>query len=275
MKKILAIINNLDRKTIITVNLFLTVLLFIPLTIWLLEKPTRPTTRAKLPLPTSTLLKPTPTPSTPLRASPTPRSLPVTGLPEITSVAYFYGKVGDSVIIEGKNFGNTEETIFFNNTKADIIKFWRDDKIHVLVPKNAQSGQIRLKSTVSPYNFIVYDQKTTCELGLEKTTLEKKLWFKNCPLFDQANFILKASGPTDPEVIPNESLPEENVKTSKEAVDGNQIIKVEITVPTSFIPQELFKISVPDDEKVTIVACQLYANGQLLPLFVDPLNISN
>jgi len=174
MSKFSEFLNNLNLKSIIAINIFSAILIFIPLTLVLSQRQTKITGKAFLPAPTVVLLPPSPTPTPPL--------ITPSGTSEITSVNPFYGKVGDSVIIYGKNFGSQKDLVFFGNIPTTEIKSWQDNKIHALVPAGATSGLIKIKIASleynTKYNFIVFDKNIFCELLFESLATKKLLGLK-------------------------------------------------------------------------------------------------
>jgi len=63
--------------------------------------------------------------------------------------------VGVEVSICGDLFGVLEDTVIFNNIPAEIL-YWTDDLIQAVVPTNATSGDVIVKSGLEESNCIVF-----------------------------------------------------------------------------------------------------------------------
>ena len=194
--------------------------------------------------------------------------------PEITFISPFYGKAGDSVIIKGKNFGSKIDDIYFNDVKASKIKSWKNNQIHVLVPENATSGKIKIKEAISPYNFIVFEKKTFCELLFEATPLEKIIQTKNCPVFSKIKLILKGTeNDFDYKVKPGPLSPIE-LKMEKSLTNEEVFLKIEASDPKNIIFEKMLIIEAPISKKLTLISAELLQGENLMPFFVNPLNLT-
>jgi len=71
-----------------------------------------------------------------------PVSPPSSTAPSITSIVPDSGAVGDTVVINGKNFTSTKGTVKFGSINADTIVLWSDTLIRVKVPANAVTGGV-------------------------------------------------------------------------------------------------------------------------------------
>lgn len=67
--------------------------------------------------------------------------------PDLTSVSPSTAAVGDEVTIKGQKLGRIpfNNTVTFNDTKADSIVSWSDSEIKVIVPEDATTGPLVVK----------------------------------------------------------------------------------------------------------------------------------
>jgi len=263
-------INSLSLKTILAINLFLAILVFIPLTIYLSQKQTRLAGKAALPIPPVTLIPPSPTPTPPL--------IIPQGKPEIFGFRLFYGKAGDAVIIAGKNFGSQKQKVFFNNLEASHIISWSNNEVVALVPDKATAGPIKIGGVASPYNFIVFsarsEQLTACELTFKAFPSEKTLGLKTCPLISKVKFVLKPEPDLSPASLPSLISPIFPLSsTSLTAVTKEGLFEAELSLPPNFPAGDFLTIKIPKDRKLTLVSAELYDQERLIPFFVNPLNL--
>jgi hypothetical protein len=83
--------------------------------------------------------------------------------PQITSIYPTRGAVGNTVIVEGKNFGaeQKDSQVKFNETPAQSAKSWREDSVTVTVPEGASSGKISITTAggtgLSSEDFVISD----------------------------------------------------------------------------------------------------------------------
>lgn len=97
---------------------------------------------------------------------------PSEGNPQITLVWPFLGKVGDSVLIQGKNLGNNpvDKSLKLGNQKVaeEKILRWTPELIEFLIPPEAQQGPISLivvnKSATWNFPFTVYTLETKVQV---------------------------------------------------------------------------------------------------------------
>ena len=73
----------------------------------------------------------------------TPYSQPLIPRVDITDVNPNKGKVGDSVVITGKGFGDERGTVLFGETEATVIS-WSDVKIIVAISLGSSSGKLKI-----------------------------------------------------------------------------------------------------------------------------------
>lgn len=138
METILEKFDQLSYKTSLVLSLGIMILLFLPILVFVVQNRTSITSKAAV-------VAPTPTPF--VKAyGPLP-----TAAPTIAAVRPWIGKPGDTIIIEGKNFGmNPPDSrlaiggVVLNEN--DIVD-WMDTRIEAVIPQGAPSGsplQIRI-----------------------------------------------------------------------------------------------------------------------------------
>lgn len=256
MNKLSDFLNNLSLKTILTINILLAIIVFIPLTVYLSGKETRLGGKAYEPLPTIPFLQPT--------ATPLPTPFIPDKPPEIYSIFPFYGKTGDAVIISGKNFGNQKDQILFNNILATQIQSWENEKIVVLVPKGATSGNITVKNIASPFPFTVFDQNTTCQIVINKDAAQNRLKLENCPLVNRVYINIKDN------LLPqiNDSL-KDKIKMTQTVINNESFYNLEVNPLPAFFTQDILSFS--PQGKLNNVS--LYKDNSLLPFYINPLSL--
>ncbi len=151
-------VNQIPLSRFVIFTLVAGLMVFLPLSIWLVKQQTQ--------LPSSAAPNPTPIrkikPLGPIPTQP----------PKIKVITPFIGKMGDVVMIKGKNLGDNpkDRKVIFGGiiAKEEDIIDWQDNQIEVKVPWGAKSGLIRV--VIGPWQvtwgipFIVYDKETQLKL---------------------------------------------------------------------------------------------------------------
>lgn len=160
MENILEKIDQLSYKASLILSVGLTVLLLLPVLLFVVQQQTHITSRAGV-------VEPTPTP-----LAKTYGELPA-GIPVITRVWPWVGKPGDTIIIEGKNFGTNppDSRIAIGNIVVDesAIVDWTDTRIELVLPTGAPSGEtlelrIGTYPIVQSLPLVFYDNDTPIRL---------------------------------------------------------------------------------------------------------------
>lgn len=164
MTKLFEKISRLSFPTVLFIASFLTVVSVLPLWIYITTQKTQIASKAV----EITPLIPSPTPTKPAEG-PVPTNPPV-----ITRVYPWVGKVGDEIVIEGKNFGtypkNRRLAIADEIVSDSSISQWSDTQIVALIPSNPkQGGLISIRIDAFPIAesvpLVFYDENTTVRLG--------------------------------------------------------------------------------------------------------------
>jgi hypothetical protein len=164
MKQILDFFDQFSFKQILSTLLLVTLAIFLPFGFWLNQQTHTYKSRAAL--------EPTPIPVT-LAYGELPASSP-----EIALVAPFSGKVGDEVVIQGKNFGQNppQSQILFNAAPVGEVRSWQDNEIRFLIPPGAVSGNLTLQidswQTVWDKPLTVYTSPSEPKASLQHGRLQ-------------------------------------------------------------------------------------------------------
>jgi len=164
-------VNQIPLSRFLTFTLIAGFLLVLPLSIYLVQQQTRlPSSAAPEPTPVKKIVPYGPVPDQP---------------PKVRLITPFIGKVGDLVVIKGRNLGENpkDRKIIFAGViaqESDIMS-WQDDQIQVVVPQGAGSGLIKI--IIGPWRttwgipFIVYNRQTRLKLSYTN----KRLRFSELP----------------------------------------------------------------------------------------------
>ncbi len=150
----------LTWKRVVAFNVFLLLVLVIPLSVRLAQEDTENrSSAAEFELPS-----PTPLPSYP--------ALP----PRLERVTLFYGKPGDAVVLLGKNFGDYqwESEVYVGGAKVEqgqVVR-WSDGIVEVQIPEGARTGNVWIvvngKRADWNGSLFLYDFATSLRVGFTK-----------------------------------------------------------------------------------------------------------
>jgi len=92
----------------------------------------------------------------------------VAGGPVIEQLNPDHGRVGDSVVIGGKSFGQAQgtSTVLFGSLSAGVAQSWSDTSIRINVPAGARTGSVRLTvlgKKSNTYGFVVVPSSGSVE----------------------------------------------------------------------------------------------------------------
>jgi len=169
MNKLFEKLNQLSVPTILFIASSLTIVSILPFWIYIANQKTNIRSKAV------ELAAPTPT----LAINPTDGLIP-TQPPTITRVYPWVGKTGDSIVIEGKNFG-----VYPKNRRLAIgdilvpdasVSLWTDTQIEAIIPSNPkQGGTLTLRIDTHPMAESIpltfYDQTATVRLHKTGTSI--------------------------------------------------------------------------------------------------------
>ncbi len=162
--KFLEVFENLSYRKVISLSIFFTVLLAVPVGVYLSRQQTRISSRAIYEKPKKT----TETKATP---GPIPTQRAVIG-----RVFPWVGKVGDVVWVQGENFGvnplQKELKIGGITVKEENIARWEDTLIEAIIPEGAiQGGIVEIKignySKAESLPYVLYTAKAKVKLTKE------------------------------------------------------------------------------------------------------------
>jgi len=155
-------VNQMSYKTTIGLAIFLTVLLSVPLAVFLMSQETKIDSQAAYEKPEKAT---EPKPS----AGPIPEQIA-----EIGRVFPWVGKIGDVVWIQGNNFGINpkDKELIIGGVVVDEedINAWNDNLIEAVIPEGArQGGVVEIRIGQYPYvkslPYVLYDKTTDLKLG--------------------------------------------------------------------------------------------------------------
>lgn len=157
-------IDKISFKQIIQLSFIVGLMMTIPISVGVTQKQTRLVSKAEY----------TSSPSTGLV-----RHLPPKVDPVISEVRPFIGKVGDVVIIKGKNFGfypyGAKLTIGPIEIGQDNLLVWQDDKISFNIPQGANSDNITVFNGTSSTSWsqvlTIYNTNTRTKIRRDASNL--------------------------------------------------------------------------------------------------------
>lgn len=156
---ILEFIDQLSFKKLVSLTFVIALILAVPVSVWVVQQQTKLASEALFEKPKPII------PGAKYGA-------PSADEPQITLVWPFLGKVGDVVLIHGKNFGNNpiNKTLKVGNQKVseeEIIK-WTPNLIEFMIPQGALREPINLevagKSASWNFPFTIYSLETEIQV---------------------------------------------------------------------------------------------------------------
>jgi len=210
MKQVFEKINQLSYPAVFFIASFLTLIAVLPLWLYISRQQTQLVSKAAQKTIPAPILK------TKLINGPVPVNAPV-----ITRVYPWIGKPGDTIVIEGMNFGvypkNRRLAIGGQVTADALISSWTDTRIEAVIPDNAHQGEpvslridtypitesvplifytketnlklrkqnmdITLEGTTDAVKAVLYTQQGTREIQIPANTRDSQLGTRNSELF--------------------------------------------------------------------------------------------
>ena len=169
MQKILEKIDQLSYPTSVFLSVCLILLLLLPLLLLVVQQQTQLRSKAVSATPEIT----------PIQTTSTLKTIPIE-MPIITRLRPWIGKSGDTIIIEGKNFGSDPSggTLTIGNTVIETknIGAWDDTHIEAILPPNTPQGStVTLKIDIYPLiesaPLVFYTQETTARIHKQGTRI--------------------------------------------------------------------------------------------------------
>jgi len=153
------LIDQISFKKLIGLSFLFAILIAIPLTVFVVQQQTKLQSEAYFEKPK---------PIVPSKKYGSPPE----GNPQITLVWPFLGKVGDAVLIEGRNFGNNpvDKSLKIGNKQVpeEYINKWTPTLIEFMIPEGAKSNRVNLSVTGRGANwtfpFTVYSIDTQIQV---------------------------------------------------------------------------------------------------------------
>jgi len=219
---ILKTIDQISFKKLASFTFLIGLVLAIPISVWLVQQKTKSQSKAFFEKPNLIIPE-------------KKYGQPSSGDPQITLVWPFLGKVGDSVLINGKNLGNNpinkklkvgQQIV----AEKEIIK-WTPNLIEFMIPSNAKYG---------PISLIVAGRKETWDFPFTVYKLETKT-----------------------QVTENNDI----VRVLKGPTDG--IVKIYFSDREVIESKDFDSVRVPNNKTIVSVKI-LDRNHQPVPFFVEP-----
>ena len=211
------------------------------------------------------------------------------GPPEIYLVDHFFGKVGDAVLIHGKNLGgvrpNSSVKLAGEKIGVDDLVTWTGNYIEFKVPIGARSGQVEVdilgKKTTWPGIFFVNDTQTQAELGLTKVSKPNQAMLTANNINGGKDLLVWLLIVSDKGTLKIEPQSGVNISQKKIEMPMGSVyeIKVEVNSQIEFDsvsgPVNLALITKSENQVIGIARGELSnTKGEIKPLTVNPLYVS-
>jgi|GEM_PF-2751172 len=275
INRLLRWVYKLSWKRIAGFGLFGLMLAAIPITINVANSPTRTESKAALLPRTEPISTKFETPS---------------GPPEIYLVDHFFGKVGDSVLIHGKNLGglhnNSSISLGGQKIKEENLVSWTGDFIEFIVPKEAKSGLIEVNILGNrrtwPGMFFVVDQNTKTELNFNRNANDPIKANLEAVNINGAKeiliWLLAIKNDKDLKILPNNGITTESNIIN---LPIGKVYEIKLQIPENLarnsVNQPISLIQIIKQEKQTVGLARAeisLSNGILLPVKSNPLYVS-
>lgn len=257
----------LSWKRIVAFNLFLFLVLVVPLSVKLTQIDTENRSSAAESEP-----KPVVAP---------PPSYP-TENPVIERVSEFFGKKGDAIVLIGRNFGDYqwESRLYVGNaqvTSEDVVR-WSDNIIEVQIPENARTGKVWavINGNKAEWegNLLLSDVGKVGQIGLSKESArEAVVWATNATGVKRG--MLEFGYVGEPIVV--NLLTEGEILAQTTSVDTlGKKLKIEFTLNSALTSNMTKFVSIqhPGVGNLEILRAEIYdGNENLVNIYVDPMNI--
>jgi len=255
----------LTWKRIVAFNLILFLVLIIPISVRLAQQDTENRSSAAEEAPIVT-----PPPNYP------------SGEPKIDRVSTFFGKIGDTVVILGANFGDYQwaSRVYVGNTEVppESIVRWSNNILEVKIPDSARTGQVWIvtngKEAKWGGSLLLYDIAHSSQVGLQKVSgTAGKIYAINAG--GVVSGMIELSYVSEPFSITQS----QGINITGQSLENDSLgkkIKFTFNVPTPLMSTktELAEYSYPGLGTVEIIRAELYdSTGKLLSIFSDPLSI--
>lgn len=255
----------LTWKRIISFNVALLVVLVIPLSVRLVQQDTENRSGAAGELEPAPVIPPPNYPVNP---------------PQIERVTTFYGKVGDTIVLIGTNFGDYqwESKVYVGNVEApkEAVIRWSPTILEVKIPEAARTGKVWVSVNGQKAewegNLVLYESAKAAQVGIDKVSgTEGKVWIKGAA--SAKNVMVELSYVSEPvQITPASGI---NVLEQVATVDKlGKKLRVNMTIEQGGTvgQTQLFGVTYPGIGTVEIIRAEVQDGaGKMFPLFADPL----
>jgi hypothetical protein len=256
----------LTWKRIIAFNMFLFLVLVVPISVRLAQQDTENRSSAAG-NPTPSVVPPVSYPAQP---------------PKIDRVSEFFGKKGDTIVIIGSNFGDYQwgSKVYVGNVESpsDGIVRWTNTILEVQIPESARTGKVWVVINGNQAQWegslLLTDVSRSAQIGLKKESDNlASLYLGNASGVVRGMVEIGHVGePTTPTLL----VPGSITSTSESTDALGKKLKIEFTLssPLTSSTNSIIRIQHPGIGALEIVRAELYdVNGGLVTLYADPLNV--
>lgn len=201
--------------------------------------------------------------------------------PKIERVSTFFGKIGDTIVVIGSNFGDYqwESKVFVGSIEApkEAIVRWSNNILEVKIPEGARTGAvwvtINQKEARWDGSLLLYDAARAAQIGLQKiSSTDGKIYIANAT--GVVRGMVELSYVSEP--ITLTGAPGITITGQIPSVDslGKKMKITFETTALSSIRTELADYTYPGIGTIEIIRAELFdGSGKLLPAFSSPLAI--
>jgi hypothetical protein len=205
-----------------------------------------------------------------------------TGAPKIDRVSTFFGKTGDTVVLLGSNFGDYKwgSKVFIGSTEAgdESIVRWSNTILEVKIPDSARTGQVWVsingKEAKWEGSLLLYDVARAAQIGMQKmSSTEGKVYVTNAT--GAVRGMVEFSYVSEPlNITPATGIVITSQTPSSDSLGKKMAVTFNTESPLPSSRSELAQYTYPGIGVIEIIRAELYdANGKLISIFADPLNI--
>ncbi len=255
----------LSWKRIVAFNVVLLLVLVVPISVRLAQEDTENRSSAAEEVPIVT-----PPPNYPA------------SLPRIERVSMFFGKVGDTIVIFGANFGDYQWGSRVYVGESEVIKEnvvrWSNNILEVKIPESARTGAVWVSINNQEARWegslLLYDVARAAQVGLSRLSSNQgSVYATNAAGI--VSGMIEISYVSEPFIIsssPNVIITEQSLLSDSL---GKKIkFAFTMTSPLTSNRSELIQFSYPGIGVVEIIRAELRdGGGRMLSIFADPLGV--
>lgn len=204
------------------------------------------------------------------------------GDPKIERVNTFFGKVGDTIVIIGANYGAYQwgSQVYVGDTLVDkdnIVR-WSNNILEVKIPSSARTGAVWVsingKTARWDGSLLLFDVARSAQVGLTRVSpTQGAIYSTNASLATAG--MIELSYVSEPfEVVASSAITITGQSTQVDSLGKKMKITFVAREPLSSAKTTLAQVNYPGIGNVEIVRAELHdAGGRMISIFVDPLAI--